>query len=156
MSNYFEALERTEAYFTTDEFFALKFKRKNRGMVGEANFKKNEGDDRPFSNSGADVIIDGVKYEFKYLGNGSKPSVTEKKRLQGETLENFAHRVIYGEYGDVDKFALYFDDDYDITLNKCIITDHETMKQVIINENEKEGYKTRLTSKNRVIKTLQK
>ena len=93
-----------------------------------------------------DFIYQGLRVQFKYLGQNSAPSVGESKRLKGESILKFANRLMK-EYKEADIFALSFENFIsNINWDNTIKVSREQFKNIIKghDKNLKEGNKLRL------------
>lgn len=138
-------------YFTDEQAEGFK-KRGNKGMLAEATLLKNLNIKDVFDNKqGADLTYRGLKIQFKYMGLGSSPSVTETKKKPNESKQEFINRILE-KYNEVDEYWIYLDNDLDITVNKIYKLDTKEFKELLLTQNIKDNKKIRLTGKRTIKK----
>jgi len=138
-------------YFTEKQAKGFE-KRGNKGMLAEATLLKNLNIKDTFDNKqGADLTYRGIKIQFKYMGLGSSPSVTETKKRPDESKIEFVERILE-KYDEVDEYWIYLDNDLDIKLNKIYKLDTKEFKELLLTQNIKDNRKIRLTGKRKIKK----
>lgn len=143
-----KAMELAEQGFINEnQLDALLNKQMNKGIIAEGTLTTNLNINTTFDNKqGEDLIYRGIKIQFKYMGFGSSPSVTETKKKATETVEKFVDRVLE-KYSEVDEFWIYAENDLELDLNRIYALTKNQFKQFLITQNIKDNKKIRLTGK---------
>ena len=154
--NKLELAKLAQPLLTEDEYLSLIHKQFNRGLVGESIFKQLINCNFKNNNiTGHDILINGEWYEFKYLGCGSKPSITETVRLSTETVAEFADRILNKYHAtDTKGFIFYLNNDFIFNRLDWYFVSFKEVKKIIIGENPAIGEKVKLQSKNRVYRII--
>lgn len=143
-----KAIELAEQGFINEnQLDGLLNKQMNKGIIAEGTLVTSLNINTSFDNKqGEDLIYRGIKVQFKYMGYGSSPSVTETKKREDETVETFIDRVLE-KYNRVDEFWIYAENDMEMNLNNIYALTKNQFKQFLITQNIKNNKKIRLTGK---------
>lgn len=141
-----------QGFINKQQLEGLLKKQMNKGIIAEGTLVRNLNINTSFDNKqGADLVYRGIKIQFKYMGFGSSPSVTETKKKATETTEAFIDRILK-KYSEVDEFWIYADNDLKLDLNKMFTLNKEEFKKFLMTQNIKNNKKIRLTGKNNLRK----
>jgi len=141
-----------KGYFTTEQANGFK-KRGNKGMLAEMKLVEKLNINTTFDNKqGADLTIKGKKIQFKYMGLGSSPSVTETKKKPTESKQDFINRIVDEHYKEVDEFWIYIDNDLEIHLERLVKLSINQFKDFLRIQNIKDNKKIRLSHKKELYK----
>ena len=103
------------------------------------------------NHQGADLVYQGIKIQFKYMGLRSRPSATETKKNPEETKQKFVDRIIE-KYHEVDEYWIYIGDDMDMNLDNIVKLTINEFREFLLSQNMKDNDKIRLTGKNKLKK----
>jgi hypothetical protein len=149
-----KALELAEQGFINEnQLDGLLNKQMNKGIIAEGTLVTNLNIRTSFDNKqGEDLIYRGIKVQFKFMGFGSSPSVTETKKQDDEEVETFVDRILK-KYNKVDEFWIYADNDLELDLNKMYMLTREQFKRFLFTQNIKNNKKIRLVGK-RILRSM--
>jgi len=141
----YKIAELMQQYFSDADYKGFKLQL-NKGKIAEIFAQYQLGIETPnFDKINAyDFILNGMRIQFKFLGQNSAPSISEYKKQPNETHLKFVNRLMKF-YGSCDKFMVTFENFIsDITEDTLYSLEPKDFKAILMQHDVKEGNKLRL------------